>query len=177
MTDLLFYVRPDGSYAGQFDTPHDGCTAIMIQPPDVSHVWNGSAWVAKPATLDELRAAKVAEVTAKADALISAGYPYNGLHVDLDESSRLAMTALASTAIAAAAGGISWPESYAAGWITKENIRVPLATPALGLTLAAAVGNYYASIIQRRRDLKDAALSAEDATALDAIDASAGWPA
>ena len=35
----------------------------------------------------------------------------------------------------------------------------------------------HAAIVQHRRDLKDAALAAEDAAALDAIDETAGWPA
>ena len=44
------------------------------------------------------------------------------------------------------------------------------------LALAASVGDWYAAIVQHRRDLKDAALAAEDAAALDAIDVTTGWP-
>ena len=42
--------------------------------------------------------------------------------------------------------------------------------------LAASVGDWYAAVIQHRRDLKDAVLAAEDAAALDAIDVTTGWP-
>ena len=56
-------------------------------------------------------------------------------------------------------------------------IVMPLATPAAGLTLAASVGDWYAAVVQHRRDLKDAALAAGDSAALDAIDHFAGWPA
>ena len=83
---------------------------------------------------------------------------------------------MAATASAAASGAVSWPESYARGWIAVENVRIPLATPADGLALAASVGDWYAAVVQRRRDLKDAALAAGDAAALDAIDITTGWP-
>ena len=129
-------------------------------------------------TLDDLRAGKLGTIAAAADALLAAGAAVEGgLHVALDDGSRADLTAMAATAAAASAGAVSWPESYSRGWITIENIRIPIATPAAGLTLAASVGDWYAAIVQHRRDLKDAALAAEDAAALDAIDHFAGWPA
>ena len=82
----------------------------------------------------------------------------------------------AAKSTAASAGAVTWPESYSRGWITTENVRIPLETPSAGLALAASVGSWYAAIVQRRRDLKDAALAAEDAAALDAIDVTTGWP-
>lgn len=128
--------------------------------------------------MDDIRAAKIAAISASADALLSAGAPVaSGLHVALDDGSRADLTAMASTATAASASAVSWPESYSRGWITIENVRIPLATPADGLALAASVGDWYAAVIQHRRDLKDAALAAGDAAALDAIDIAAGWPA
>ena len=69
-----------------------------------------------------------------------------------------------------------WPESYSRGWITIENVRIPLDTPSDGLALAASVGDFYAAVIQNRRDLKNAALAATTADALAAIDIDAGWP-
>lgn len=129
-------------------------------------------------TLDDLRAAKLDGINATAAALLAAGAPVaGGLHVALDDGSRADLTAMAATATAASAGSVSWPESYSRGWIAIENTRIPLPTPADGLALAAAVGNYYAGLIQYRRDLKDAALAAEDEAALAAIDIAAGWPA
>ena len=92
-------------------------------------------------------------------------------------SSKRAKGAMAATATAAASSAVAWPESYARGWITVENVRIPLATPAAGLALAASVGDWYAAVVQHRRDLKDAALAAGDSAALDAIDHFAGWPA
>ena len=128
-------------------------------------------------SLIALRVAKLAKISATADALLSAGAPVSGgLHVALDDGARADLTAMATTATAAASGAIAWPESYSRGWITVENVRIPLATPADGLALAASVGNYYAAIVQRRRDLKDAVLAAPTADALAAIDIDAGWP-
>jgi len=130
-------------------------------------------------TLDDLRAAKLLAIVAKANDLLSAGAPVSGgLHVALDDGSRADLTALASTATAVliSSGTVTWPDSYSRGWITIENVRVPLATAADGLTFAASVGNYYSAIMQHRRDLKDAALASSDEAALDAIDISAGWP-
>ncbi|MBS1168037.1 MAG: hypothetical protein H6R00_4062 [Proteobacteria bacterium] len=128
-------------------------------------------------TIEDLRAAKIAAITSTAAALLDKGAPVDGgLHVALDDGSRADLTAMAATATAAASGAVSWPDSYARGWIAIENVRIPLATPAAGLALAASAGDYYAAIVQHRRDLKDAALVAEDAATLDAIDVSAGWP-
>jgi len=128
--------------------------------------------------LRQLRAAKLAAISAAADALLAAGAPVSGgLHVAFDDRSSADLTAMASIATAASTGAVSWPDSYSRGWIAVENVRIPLATPADGLALAASVGEWYAAVVQHRRDLKDAALAAGDAAALDAIDIATGWPA
>ncbi|CAI9417343.1 hypothetical protein ANOBCDAF_03953 [Pleomorphomonas sp. T1.2MG-36] len=135
-------------------------------------------WQTRDPTLAELRATKLAAISASADVLLSAGAPVaGGLHVALDDGSRADLTAMASTATAASTGTLPWPESYSRGWIAVENLRIPLATPADGLALVASVGDWYAAVVQHRRDQKDAALAAGDAAALEAIDPSAGWPA
>jgi hypothetical protein len=129
-------------------------------------------------SLYDLRTDKLASIVAAANALLATGAPIDGsLHIALDDWSRADLTAMAATATAASAGTVSWPESYSRGWIAVENVRIPLATPTDGLALAASVGDWYAAVVQHRRDLKDAALAAGDAAALDAIDPSAGWPA
>lgn len=131
-------------------------------------------------TFEDRKAAKQAAIQAKVDALIQIGCPieHNGptLHVGMSDSSRADMTGMAATAIAADSGQLPWPDSYAQGWITEENVRIPLATPADGLALAAVVGEYYACIRQNGRRLKDAALAAQDDAALDAVDIEEGWP-
>ena len=155
----------------------------VLGPEGVTIGWafDGANWTPPAApllSLDGLRAAKLTTIVATADALLSAGAPVSGgLHVALDDGSRADLTAMAATATAASAGAATWPESYSRGWIAVENVRIPLATPAAGLTLAASVGDWYAEVVQHRRDLKDAALAAGDSAALDAIDHFAGWPA
>ncbi|WP_411035738.1 hypothetical protein [Shinella sp. BYT-45] len=124
------------------------------------------------------RDAKLAAISARVAGLLAAGYPAGGgLHVALDDASRADMGAMATTAVAAAGGGVPWPESYQTGWIAIENVRIPLATPADGLALAASVGDYYAQIRQHGRTLKDAVLAAEDVAGIAAVDIETGWPA
>lgn len=173
-----FYVDSTGRYLGAYDGAEPPAGAIEVESAPVSALmlWDGEGW-AMPATLDHLRAAKLAAISATADALLAAGAPIDGgLHIALDDGSRADLTAMAATATAASAGAVTWPESYSRGWIAVENVRIPLATPTAALMLAASVGDWYAAIIQRRRDLKDAALAAKDAAVLDAIDETAGWP-
>ncbi len=157
--------------------PRPGIDAIEVSD-DVFHgyVLADDGWMA-PTTIGDQRAAKIAAIAAVTETFLAAGAPVEGgLHIALDDGSRSDLIALAQTASNAMSGVLSWPESYSRGWITIENVRIPLATPAAGLMLAASVGDYYAAIVQHRRDLKDAALAAEDAAALDAIDETAGWP-
>lgn len=158
--------------------PPPGGVATIEAPDDVFPGWLYDGGFSAPqSSLDDIRASKIAAITAEAAALLDTGAPVaENLHVALDDGSRADLTAMAATATATVAGAIAWPDSYARGWITVENVRLPLATPADGLALAAAVGDRYASIVQHRRELKDAALAAADEAALDAIDASAGWP-
>jgi hypothetical protein len=171
----------DGLVVGIFAAPQPDIQVIEA-PDTVGLGWRlvNSELVspAVPTKLDIARATVLAEIATTADALLAAGAPVtDGLHIALDDGSRADLTAMAATATAAASGAVSWPDSYSRGWVTIENVRIPLATPAVGLALAAVVGDWYARIVQHRRDLKDAALAAEDAAALDAIDITAGWPA
>lgn len=123
------------------------------------------------------REAMIARVNALADAKLAAGYPAaDGLHVDVSDSSRADLGGMATTALGATSGTLPWPDSYKEGWITIENVRIPMPEPADGLMLAAGAGEFYAAIKQHARDLKDAVLAATDEAALDAIDIEAGWP-
>jgi hypothetical protein len=130
----------------------------------------------KPATVAERRGTKLAAIGSAVSTHLAAGAPIAGLHVALDDGSRADMTAMGTTAIAAASGALPWPDSYSQGWIAIENVRIPLPTPADGLGLAATVGDFYAQIRQHGRDLKDLAEAATTIPELDAIDETAGWP-
>lgn len=119
-------------------------------------------------------------VREKVRSILEAGAPVSNdgatLHVALNDTSRTDLTAMATTALAAASGTIPWPASYSLGWITVENTRISMPEPTDGLALAATVGNYYATVIQRGRNLKDAIIAAADEAAIGAIDIDVGWP-
>jgi hypothetical protein len=186
MAEHTFYCPGIGVWVSVDDVPREilatypeGTVEVGPKPgPGYNVDPAGKMWVFVGIPISELRAAKAAGIARKAGELLTAGAPVaGGLHVALDDGSRADLTAMAATATVAASGAVPWPESYARGWITIENVRIPLATPSAGLALAASVGNYYAALIQHRRDLKDAALAAENEAALDVLDISAGWPA
>ncbi|MGO7576609.1 hypothetical protein ACC699_17185 [Rhizobium ruizarguesonis] len=145
--------------------------------------WSDNIGVSKPssgdiaAALSAEEAPTVAQVDEKIASIFAGGAPAaGGLHISLSDGSRSDMGAMATTALAAISGAVEWPQSYAQGWITIENIRIALASPAEGLVLAASVGAYYAAVVQHGRDLKDAILAATDDDELGTIDIGAGWP-
>ena len=133
-----------------------------------------------PVSFTNRKLAMLDAVNARASSILAAGAPivHGGqtYHIDLTDGSRANMGSMATTAIGAVASLVPWPAEYQQGWITMENPRIPLPTPADGLALASAVGIFYAACLQRGRDLKNAVIAAADATALDAIDIEAGWP-
>jgi hypothetical protein len=141
--------------------------------------WDGSAvrfkLVDGPTLLEQARAEKLAEINAQVDARLAAGAPVDGLHVALDGDTRADVNAVATAALGAQAGA-PWPEDFARGFITIENVRIVLETPAEGYAFANTVGAYYAALRQHGRDLKDAAEAAETIDDLDDIDETAGWP-
>lgn len=156
---------------------YPGETIEVPLKPGAGYDFNGTDWVAQQSTLEEFRVAKIAAIDTMANALLAAGAPVDfGLHIALDDKSLSDIAIMSGIATAALSGAVSWPESYARGWIAIENIRIPLATPAAGLALATATGSYCSAIVQRRRDLKDAVLAAEGTAPLEAIGIATGWP-
>lgn len=138
---------------------------------------NGAPALLAP-SLPDPKDVKRAAVDALAAQKLDAGYPTNGgLHIALDGDTRADLGAMATTAALVLSNVTTWSESYSRGWITIENVRIPLPSPQDGIALAAAVGDYYAQLRQHARDLKDAIIAANNETALDAIDINAGWPA
>jgi hypothetical protein len=126
-------------------------------------------------------AAAVADaINTRLAGIIATGCPIehggDTLHIQMDDRSIAKLTAMAATATGAMAGSIAWPASYATGWITAENTRIPLATAGDGYALAAMVGDYSAALSQHARDLKDLVEAAEDQTDLDGIEIDTGWP-
>lgn len=169
-----------------FDPCPQGWVPVAAPKPTKAKpyaIWDGQgAFVltaAAPApSVEDARAALTAAVVVRRDALIRQGaIAGNGLHVALDDGSRADLGGMATTALGALSGALPWPDSYAQGWISTENTRIPLETPQDGLALAALAGTRYAAVVQAARTLKDQIGSAADQAALDAIDITAGWPA
>lgn len=128
-------------------------------------------------SLAELKSAAVGAINARFWREVSAGVLHagSGLHVAIDDASRINIAGLAATALAAAANAAPWPASYQEGWISIENTRIPLPTPADALALASVAGDRYAQLRQHARDLKDDVAAAVDAEALAAINLTDGW--
>lgn len=139
-----------------------------------------AAWEAHQApaktVLEIARAAKVAEIVRQYTSRVADGAAAGDQTVDIDDGSRANFSGMATTALAVMAGAITWPDSYARGWVSKSGVRLPLATPADGIALAAAVGSYYGALVQHEQDLLDAVTAAPDTATVEAIDAVAGWP-
>lgn len=129
-----------------------------------------------PLSLDEVRAAAKGRVSAVLSMMITAGCPYEGKSIALDDRSRTDLGGMATTAVLSMSGAIPWPGSYALGWIAQDNERLPLPTPQDGVALAAAVAQRYAALVQHARDLKDAILAAGDIETVLGVDINAGWP-
>ena len=126
-------------------------------------------WTPPPPTLDDLRTARIAEADAAYAGRIAAGFPYAGEVVQLDAFSTGKIEAIGSTAIAAIGGLLDWPDGYAQGWVTADDTHIPLPTPQDGLKFSAAVGAYFASLVQADVVVRKAIRTAGDAAAIAAV--------
>lgn len=172
-------VLPDDLAISEVIAP-DVAATIIEAPAEVEPGWlyDGESFSPPPAyvpTLAERQAAMIAAIDGLRAERVGAGAPAYGLRIAIDDGARADMGAMATTALAASGGAVSWPAAYSLGWITMTNERIALETPANGLALAALVGAYYAGLVQHARSLKDAVLAA-DGEALDGIDIETGWP-
>lgn len=127
-------------------------------------------------TFEDRKAEKLAAIYAMVEASLASGAPveHNGdtLHIAVTDGSRADIGSMATNAIGTIVtnGVVPWLESYVQGWISIENIRIPLPDPLAGLQFASTMAAYYGPIVQNGRTLKDAVLAAEDDAALDAVE-------
>jgi len=124
------------------------------------------------AQITAARDAKVTAIQAERDRRLRAGALHQGKRFAMDGDSRTDQGGMATTAALVQLGALPWPESYAQGWISLDNTRLPLPTPQDGIALAATVAVTYSALIQHARDLKDAALAGDPAS----VNHTAGWP-
>jgi hypothetical protein len=123
--------------------------------------------------MEERRLAVVRTVNAERNRRLAEGAPYAGKLIDVSDKGRADLAGMSLAALLAAADPAVWTGGYSTGWITQDNSRIELPTPADGLALAAAVGYWYGGVVQHARNLKDAALASD---VPEVIDVTAGWP-
>ncbi len=126
-------------------------------------------WIGRLMTAAEI----VFVINTERDRRLRVGAPYAGRRIDVSDKGRADLGGMSIAALLAQSGAVPWSDGYALGWITMDNSRVALPSPADGLTLAAAVGDWYGRVIQHARTLKDAVLATADPLA---VDVSEGWP-
>lgn len=127
--------------------------------------------------LAQAKATKAHAARSLFNAKVIEGYPYEGLHVEINDGSRANLTGLALTATLVLLGvpGAVWPEDYGRGWVSIEGERIPL-TAQTAIPFASAAGTYYSALVQYEQDLEDDISAAADHAALEGIDITAGWP-
>ena len=96
--------------------------------------------------------------------------PAGGVQVD-DSSRTNILGALAMAQLAAAAGA-----PFSERWIMADNSVRVFSTASEFVAFAQAIGAYYAGCVKNNAALKAQILAVADATALAAIDITAGWP-
>lgn len=147
----------------------EDCT--LEAPPSPRHEWTGGAWVLP---LAAAKAARLAEVAAELAQRNAAGFAHGGKVFQIDDASQARITALAVKASLVIGGvaGASWPQGFR--FIAADNTGAPF--DAAGFVgFADAASNIVIARRLRARALKDAIVAAADATALAAIDVTAGW--
>jgi hypothetical protein len=130
--------------------------------------WDGAALVSCDPPLERLREELTSAARAALATRISAGMPWSGRVLQIDEASQGRLSA----AVLMAQYGL--PEGFA--WRMADNTAVPMQAAAL-VAMARAAGAYVAALRARYWALADAIAAAADAASLHALDLAAGWPA
>jgi hypothetical protein len=117
----------------------------------------------------------IAAAQAQYDAVIAAGFAYQGKSFQIDPAAQANMTAMAAMAQASIADptGALWPAGFV--WIAADNSQVAMTASQL-LAFTYAAGIYVSACILYLRSLKDQILAASTPAAIQAIALTAGWP-
>ncbi len=122
------------------------------------------------------QATAVAAVNARYDAIIAAGFAYQGKSYQIDPASQANMAAVGAMALGSVGNPTSapWPAGFV--WIAADNSQVTMtAQQAYAFTYAA--GLYVSAAILNLRALKNQILAAASVAAVEAVDLTQGWPA
>lgn len=149
------------------------------QAVQVNGVWQQN-WVQVVVPLATAQAQAIAQVGAIYLEKIAAGFTYNGVTVGILPADIQNITAMAATAMAniqAASLGITapaWPSNFA--WLPQgSGASLPLTAPEM-ITFGAAASHYVSSLILYADSLIAQIQAATTASAVQAIDITAGWP-
>ncbi|HVJ54881.1 MAG TPA: DUF4376 domain-containing protein [Aliidongia sp.] len=126
--------------------------------------------------LPAVQSAAMIAAQAHYDAIIAAGFFYQGKSFQIDPASQANMAAAGAMALGSITNPASNPWPAAFDWIAVDNSRVPMTAPQT-YAFTYAAGGYVSACILYHRSLKDQILAATSAAAAQAIDVTAGWPA
>jgi hypothetical protein len=164
---------------GEDDLPADGevLYAADTAPDPANDVWDEVLGNIRPKNdgerLADLKAHKIAEIQAERDRRISRGFEFNGHRYQSDRESILRISGASQVADLSLRGLAPWNPQFT--FIDADNNPVPQTQQsmiALGLTAAQ---NETLHIYAAKRH-KDAVKALIDLNAVNAYDASSGWP-
>lgn len=133
-------------------------------------------------TFAQLITAKGSAIAAAYAAAVARGYEHRGKVIQIDSESRQNIDSMALLArlVLNNVDGAEWPADLAEkGWRTLDNTHLPM-TPEQMVAMSFGVSSHFVAIRFRASALKDAlaaAVAAQGADAIAAIDPSTGWPA
>jgi hypothetical protein len=117
----------------------------------------------------------IAAGVAQFNAVIAAGFAYQGKVYQLDPASQSNMTAMGAMALGSIGNPVAspWPSGFV--WIAADNTGTAMtAQQCYAFTFAA--GLYGSACVLFLRTLKDRILATASLAAVQAIDVTAGWP-
>lgn len=127
-------------------------------------------------TLAQAQVAATLAAQMQYQALIAAGFTWNGTLYQIDPVSVQNLTGMGAlaTATLTAGSGAVWPAGFS--WIAANNALVAMTAVQL-LAFASAVAGYVSGLVMNLRALKTAIAAAADVPAVQGINIAGGWPA
>jgi hypothetical protein len=136
-----------------------------------------AALTAYVSSLAELKMVKLNQAGAHFGSLflLPNGFTYHGYLMQLDDDSRANISAGVNDALATKSDAAAYPFQIPY-WVAADNAHMALSGPDDMIAFGRACLAYYQACRVRFRAIKDSITAAADQTALDAIDATAGYP-
>jgi hypothetical protein len=172
-----------GSQSEQDLSAHPGLAAREVEstplPRPAGYSFDAD-WAIQPRTppLPDLRRAKEVECWQYFELLFVTprGFTFRGKLVQIDDASRVNISAAVNDALASLQNSTAFPFQVPY-WVCADNSHLTLEGPDDMVALGRAVLAYFQACRVNLRAIKTAIAASADATALAAIDVSAGYPA